>query len=164
MPDRAISNTSPIFYLHRLGHLDLLEKMYGEIVIPNAVLEELDEGEKAGEDIPDVRKLSWIKIRSITVPSALTIIPDLGRGESEALALALMERHQTLIIDDSLAREIARLKSLRFTGTAGVLLKAKQKGLINELKPVLHRLKDAGFYLRERLLVDLLKLSGEDTP
>jgi len=68
------------------------------------------------------------------------------------------------VIDDSLAREIARLKSFRFTGTAGVLLKAKQKGLINELKPVLHRLKDAGFYLREELLVDLLKLSGEDTP
>jgi len=42
MPDPTISNTSPIYYLHRLDHLDLLEKIYGEIVIPNGVLEELD--------------------------------------------------------------------------------------------------------------------------
>lgn len=161
MPDQTISNTSPLFYLHRLGHLDLLEKIYGEIVVPNAVLEELDEGKKAGEDIPDIRLLTWISIRSIPVPPAITIIPDLGKGESEALALALMEKKQLLIIDDSLARDIARLQSLRFTGTAGVLLKAKQKGLISELKPLLYRLKDAGFYLREKVLMDLLRLSGE---
>jgi len=72
-----------------------------------------------------------------------------------------MEKNHVLIIDDSLARDIARLQLLRYTGTAGVLLKAKQKGLISELKPVLYRLKDAGFYLREKVLIDLLRLSGE---
>jgi predicted nucleic acid-binding protein len=163
MRELVISNTSPIFYLHRLGLLDLLEKLYGEIIIPNAVLEELEEGKKSGEDVPDVRIISWIKIRSISVPPAITIIPDLGKGESEALALALMEKQHLLIIDDALAREIAGLQSIRFTGTAGILLKAKKNGFINELKPVLYRLKDAGFYIRERLLFDLLKLSGEDT-
>jgi len=60
MPDPTISNTSPIYYLHRLDHLDLLEKIYGEIVIPNGVLEELDEGKKEGEDIPDVRNVGDI--------------------------------------------------------------------------------------------------------
>jgi predicted nucleic acid-binding protein len=118
MREPVISNTSPIFYLHRLGLLDLLEKLYGEIIIPNAVLEELEEGKKSGEDVPDVRIISWIKIRSISVPPAITIIPDLGKGESEALALALMEKQHLLIIDDALATEIAGLQSIRFTGTA----------------------------------------------
>jgi predicted nucleic acid-binding protein len=68
MREPVISNTPPIFYLHRLGLLDLLEKLYGEIIIPNAVLEELEEGKKSGEDVPDVRIISWIKIRSISVP------------------------------------------------------------------------------------------------
>ena len=157
----VISNTSPIFYLHRVGYLELLEKLYGEIVIPNAVLEELKEGEKEGEDVPNVSKYKWIKVRHISVPSCIKLIPDLGKGEAEVLALGLEERQHLLIIDDTLARKIAKLQSLKFTGTAGILLKAKKEGFINEIKPILNRLKYSGFFLREKLIADILKLSGE---
>lgn len=71
MPEPVISNTSPIFYLHRLGLLDLLEKLYGEIIIPNAVLEELEEGKKSGEDVPDVRKISRIRSKAYLYPLPL---------------------------------------------------------------------------------------------
>jgi len=64
MHKSVISNTSPIFYLHRIGLLELLKKLYGEIIIPNAVLEELEEGKKAGEDIPAIREYKWIKVRN----------------------------------------------------------------------------------------------------
>jgi predicted nucleic acid-binding protein len=77
------------------------------------------------------------------------------------LALALEEKQHLLIIDDSLAREIAKLLSLNFTGTAGVLLRAKKEGLINEIKPVLTKLKAAGFFIKDKLVDDILKLSGE---
>lgn len=157
----VISNTSPIFYLHQLGYLELLKKLYRGVVIPYAVLEELEEGRKAGENVPDVHKYEWIKIRHISVPSHIRIIPDLGKGEAEALALALEEKQHLLIIDDTLARRIAKLHSLKFTGTAGILPKAKKKGLINEVKPILNRLKDCGFFLREELIADILKLSEE---
>ena len=94
------------------------------------MLEELEEGEKSGEDIPSVREYKWIKVKRISVPSSIKIIPDLGKGEAEVLALGLEEKGHLLIIDDGLARVIARLQSLKFTGTAGVLLKAKKRGLL----------------------------------
>ncbi len=157
----VISNTSPIFYLHRIGLLELLRKLYGEIIIPNAVLEELEEGKKAGEDIPAVQEYKWIKVKRISVPSYIKIIPDLGKGEAEVLALGIEERNHLLIIDDALARAIAKLQSLKFTGTAGILLKAKKAGLINEIKPILNKLKESGFFLKEKIAADILKLSGE---
>lgn len=157
----VISNTSPIFYLHRIGLLELLKRLYGEIIIPNAVLEELEDGKKTGEDIPAVQEYNWIKVRRISVPSSIKIIPDLGKGEAEVLALGLEERDHLLIIDDGLARIIAKLQSLKFTGTAGVLLKAKKEGLINEIKPLLNKLKESRFFLKEKLVIDILKLSGE---
>jgi predicted nucleic acid-binding protein len=161
MPKVVISNTSPIFYLHRLGYLELLERLYGEILIPYAVLEELKEGERTGEDVPDIGEYKWIKLRNVAVPSSIKTIPDLGKGEAEVLALGLEEKEHLLIIDDSLARKIAKLQSLKFTGTAGILVKAKEKGLINELKPILDLLKDKRFFLREKVIADILKLSGE---
>ena len=75
--------------------------------------------------------------------------------------MGLEERQHLLIIDDTLARKIAKLHSLKFTGTAGILLKAKKEGFINEIKPILNRLKYSGFFLREKLIADILKLSGE---
>lgn len=77
------------------------------------------------------------------------------------MALGLEERGHLLIIDDGLARVIARLQSLKFTGTAGILLKAKNAGLINEIKPILNKLKESRFYLKEKIVADILKLSGE---
>lgn len=157
----VFANTSPIFYLGKLDYLELLERLYGEVIIPYAVLEELEEGKKADEDVPEISKYKWIKVRRISVPSHINLIPDLGKGEAEVLSLGLEETQHLLIIDDKLARQIAKLQSLKFTGTAGVLLNAKKEGLINEIKPILNRLHDVGFFLRKKLIDDILKLSGE---
>ena len=66
MPDIVISNTSPIFYLHRLGQLELLHRLYGRILVPEAVFEELKAGRDQGEDVPDVANHDWIEIHSLT--------------------------------------------------------------------------------------------------
>ena len=130
MPKIIVSNTSPIFYLHRVGCVELLRQLYGEIVVPYAVIEELWEGRKQGADVPDIDKYQWIKKKHVYVPSQLKLIPDLGKGELEVLALGLREKQSLLIIDDKLAREIAKLQDLKFTGTAGILLKSKKKGYL----------------------------------
>ncbi len=161
MHEIIISNTSPIFYLHRVKQLDLLRKLYDEIVVPNAVIQELDEGRKQGEDVPDINKYQWIKIKEIQVPSQIKLIPDLGKGESEVLSLGLIEKKHLLIIDDKLARRIAKLKNIKFTGTAGVLLKSKAKGYVSKLRPILEELKESGFYLRQELLNDILMQADE---
>jgi predicted nucleic acid-binding protein len=56
----VIVNTSLLFYLHKSGYLHILEKLYSEIIIPHAVLLELEEGRKAGEDVPEIKDHGWI--------------------------------------------------------------------------------------------------------
>jgi predicted nucleic acid-binding protein len=157
----VIVNTSPLFYLHKVDHLHILEKLYSEIIVPYAVLTEIEEGRRIGEDVPEIKNHSWIQVRKVTIPASIKLIPDLGQGEAEVLALACEENNPLLIIDDALARKIANLQEIKFTGTAGILLRAKKEGLIKEMKSVIDRLKKTGFYLSDQLILEILKSSGE---
>jgi len=142
--------------------LHLFQKLYNEIVIPQAVVNELEEGKRLGEDVPKIEEYKWIKIKHVTVPLFIRMVTDLGQGEAEVLALGCEHKNSLLIIDDGLARKTAKLYTFRITGTAGVLLKAKQEKYISEIKPVLKKLKDVGFYLSNNLIFDILKVAGED--
>lgn len=157
----VIVDTSPLFYLHRLGYFHILEKLYGEIIVPQAVVTELQEGKMLGEDVPEIESYNWIKVKNVMVPAFIKLVPDLGQGESEVLALGCEERDALLIIDDAIARKIARLQKVKLTGTAGVLLRAKKEGHIKEMKSVIDRLKKTGFYLSDQLILEILKSSGE---
>lgn len=161
MPEPVIVNTSPIFYLHRLNCLDILRKLYDRIIIPQAVADELEAGKRAGEGVPELEDYGWITVKEVSIPAFINIITDLGQGEAEVLALACEEKEPLVILDDSLARRIANLRGLKLTGTAGILLKAKTKNHITEVKPLLNKLKDSGFYLTDNLISDILKVAGE---
>lgn len=161
MPEVVISNTSPIFYLHRLRRLDLLQKLYQEIIVPKAVVAELEAGRRQGEDVPEIDSYEWIKIRAIRSPQILGLSTDFGPGETEVLALALEESDSLVIIDEKLARKIARLRGLRVTGTAGVLLKAKQEGHILAVKPFLDRLQEIHFHLSDNVRTLILSIAEE---
>ena len=161
MPEIVISNTSPIFYLHRLRLLDLLQKLYQEVIVPKAVVAELEAGRKQGEDVPAIDSYEWIKIRAIRSPQIMGLSTDFGPGETEVLALALEESDSLVIIDEKLARRIARLRGLRVTGTAGILLKAKQKGHILAVKPFLDRLQEIHFHLSDNVRTLILSTAEE---
>jgi len=100
-------------------------------------------------------------MKEVAVPSYIKIITDLGQGEAEVLALACEEKDPLVIMDDALARRIARLHGLKLTGTAGVLLKAKAKNHITEIKPFLNKLKDVNFFITNNLINEILKIAGE---
>lgn len=161
MPDLVISNTSPLFYLYRIGHLDLLRKLYEQIVVPEAVVDELEAGREQGEHVPDVENYDWIRVRSVHVPELVRLITDLGAGEAQVLALALEEPNSLVILDERLAREIASLQNLRITGTAGILLKAKQQGYISAVKPLLNKLLQLNFWLSDAVKARILKIAKE---
>lgn len=161
MPEISIVNTSPLFYLHRLGLLELLKKLYGHITVPEAVKKELIEGQAQGEDVPQLENYTWVEMRSVSMPKYLQLIADLGPGESEVLALATNHPSALVILDDKLARRIAEMQGFRLTGTAGVLLRAKQKGLVPALKPIIERLLDLDFRLKPDLVKATLELAGE---
>jgi len=161
MPEMTIVNTSPIFYLHRLGLLGILNKLYGDITIPEAVRNELEKGFIQGEDVPQLENYPWIQIISVNMPGYLNLIVDLGLGESEVLAIATNHPSALVILDDKLARRIAKMRGFRLTGTAGSLLRAKEKDLIPALKPVIQKLLSLDFHLKPDLVKAILEIAGE---
>jgi len=91
MPELVICNTSPLFYLHRLRHLEILQQLYHQLVVPEAVRDELHVGRAQGEDAPELEAYTWITMRTVRVPEVIQLITDLGPGEAQVLALALEE-------------------------------------------------------------------------
>jgi len=86
---------------------------------------------------------------------------DLGRGELATLALAVESREATVILDDGLGRRSAAALNVPVLGTVGVLLKAKQAGLVPDLSPELIRLDQLGFRLKPQTAGIILRLAGE---
>jgi len=138
-----------------------LNKLYGNITIPEAVKNELEKGRLNGEDVPQLKNYPWVEILKVNMPEYLNLIVDLGLGESEVLAIATNHNSALVILDDKLGRRIAETQGFRLTGTAGVLLRAKEKGLIPTLKPVIDKLLSLDFRLKPDLVKMILELAGE---
>jgi len=122
---------------------------------------ELEAGAKRGVNVPVVEALSWLRVTPLASPALLPLATDLGRGEAEVIGLGLERPNSRLILDDTLARRIARLNRLRFTGTMGVVLRAKQRGLLDAVQPVVLALRNAGLWLSDSLVTQVLRQAGE---
>lgn len=157
----SVTNTSPLLYLHQLECIHLLGEMYGTVIVPQGVVGELEAGRAAGHDVPQVTDLSWATVVSSPNVALLALATDLGRGESEAIAIA-HERGGLLILDDGLARRHATLIGVEITGTLSVLLKAKAEGHVRRVAPLVAKLTELGFHLSEQTRQSVLKLAGEN--
>ena len=157
----VICNTTPLQYLHQIGSLELLKHLYQQLVVPQAVVSELRQGKLRGVDVPSVETLEWISVQTVSTVDLLRVPAGLDAGEREVLALALAEHDPLLILDDAAARNQAQALGIRFTGTIGVLIKAKHTGLIPAVRPRLDQLDHAGFYLRPEVRARVLELVGE---
>lgn len=149
MTESIVTDSTILIGLERIEHLDVLPVLFTPILIPPAVQQEF------GIALP------WLQVETPSdqgLVAALKILVD--EGEAEAIALAYQRRLQ-IILDDRQARAVARNMKISIIGTVGVLVKAKQAGLITALKPLLDDLELNGFYLTEALKVEALKLVGE---
>ena len=112
MPE-AISNTSPLLYLHRIRALDWLPRLFSQVWTAEAIVQELDEGERLGHQVPLPRTLDWLKIASPrSIPSPWLAL-DLGAGELAVLAMALENPEKIVLLDDALARRSLRRQAWR---------------------------------------------------
>ncbi len=156
-----ICNTSPLQYLHQLGLLDAVRSIVGRLTVPPAVVAELEEGRTRGVDLPDLHKLDWVLVRAPKSRTLVPLVTDLGPGETEVLMLALEAPEATVVLDDALVRQFAEMLGLRLTGTLGLLLDAKDAGLVPALSPVLDQLQALRFRLAPHTRAAVLKLAGE---
>ena len=146
----VVSDTTPLNYLILIGQQDLLPELYGHILIPDAVFEELRHDAAPSQIRAWIaHPPAWLEIRRIsTVPTELAL---LGTGEREAIALAEELKADLLIMDDRDARREATRRSLRLTGTLGVLEEAGARGVIN-LPTVIARLEHTSFRASPEML------------
>lgn len=157
----VVSNASPLINLARIGQLKLLDELYAEIHIPDAVWQEVVVAGLPGAEL--VANAAWIKRHSVTNSTLVRALrQDLDAGESEAIALALELEAELLLMDESLGRETARHLGVRFIGIVGMLVEAKHSGRISAIKPYLDTLREvAGFRIHQALYVRVLQDAGE---
>lgn len=161
MPKTVISNTTPIITLLGVKQFDLLESIYQEIIIPKAVFEEME----AGKEKPyytNLDKIDWIKIEEVQNKALVKHLSTfLDKGESEAIILAEEKQADLLLLDERQASNYAMLKNLKYTGSFGVLLNAKDLGLIENIKPLLLKAQDNGIRMSEKLMKQVLTEANE---
>jgi predicted nucleic acid-binding protein len=137
---KAVSNTTPILSLMKIEKLYLLKELFGGIFVPYAVYREIEAGKKR-KFYADLTQIAWISIEKIREPNARSYLLDLDDGEAETLILAKELAADLVIIDEKLGRKYARHFGLELTGTIGILLNAKDQGLIPEVGPLLRQLQ-----------------------
>ena len=162
----VISDSSPLIYLAWLGQFDLLRQLYGRVVVPAAVWEEVA---MRGGNLPGAGELraavqaGWVGIETPAKPLTAEEMAgaEIDLGEVQAIALA-RERGTVLIIDDLDGRLLARRLGVEVTGTIGVLVRAKRQGLIPALRPLVERLRhETNFHLSGALIDSTLADLGE---
>ena len=157
---KVIVNSTPLIALSHIGRLDLLKMLYGEISIPQAVYKEISAKNGSVCQKALDNSLEWIKVERIQNEMAKTMYKT-QLHEGEVMILAKETEADLVIIDDMNAKKHAKYLELPVTGTLGVLIKAKQKGYIKELKSVLRELVDKHIYISESLIELCLKQVGE---
>lgn len=159
---KVVVNTTPLIALSHVGQLDILKKLYGEIIIPEAVYRELSVKKDSICKKAVDRALDWIQVDKIKNQMAKAMYKtQLHDGEVEVMILAKEIAADVVIIDDANAKKHAKYLGLPVTGTLGVLIKAKQNGYIDELKPVLQQMVENGIYISQNLVELCLKQAGE---
>lgn len=154
----VLSDTSPINYLVLTGHIDILPTLFGQVVIPVAVLTELHHS-----GTPELVR-QWINLPppwlQVYTPEQVDPLIHLGEGEMEAICLAV-EMHATLVLmDDRRGRREAELRGLSVAGTLNVLEAASQRGLL-DLSETITKLRQTNFHVAETILQRALNRDAE---
>jgi predicted nucleic acid-binding protein len=157
----VIADTSPLNYLIRIGHIDLLPQLYDQIVIPPSVLAELRRP-GAPKTVRDwiEQPAAWLDIQApLQTPDIALLQARLGPGEQEAILLAQEVKADEIIIDELRGRREAARRQIRVTGTIGVLQAAAKLGLL-DLRSALERLRGTNFRIEKAFLDRLIR--GEE--
>ena len=158
----VVSNTTPLSELAKVGKMYLLRDVFGRVVIPVEVYDEVTTGNHPA--VQQVQSANWIEVRRVSYPEEtvnLQMETGLDLGESAAIALAKELKAQRILIDESAGRTVAKARDLPVTGTVGVLLIAKQQGLISKVKPILDELIAVGKRISPELYREVLAIANE---
>ncbi|MFN3641017.1 MAG: DUF3368 domain-containing protein [Flavobacterium sp.] len=151
MPKVVISDTSTLILFHKIDELNLLQKVYGELITTPEIAEEY------GEKLPD-----WIIIQTVSDKKYQTFLEtQVDYGEASAIALAMEYDDVLLLLDDLKARKLATRLKFKITGSLGVIHKAKQMSIIEKVRPLIEKLLLSDFRVADTIIEEILRLNNE---
>lgn len=147
----VIADTSCFILLDKINELELLQRLFGSVTTTKEIAVEFN------KPLP-----RWVTIKSATNLRYSELLEiEIDRGEASAIALALETDDSLLILDDQKARKLAERLSLNYTGTLGLLLKAKELQILPALKPLLEKIQQTNFRFSEKVLNEILREANE---
>ena len=156
-----VADTGPMIAFARIGHLDLLHQVVGELVIPEAVYEELTGQGQERAGAAEATRGDWIQRRIVGDHAMVAQLPHvLHAGEREAIVLA-EELHAPLLIDEQRGRNMATARGVTVLGSLRILIEAKQRGLIDRAQPLLETMLAAGYWIDAELFPPFFQEIGE---
>ncbi|NER39806.1 MAG: DUF3368 domain-containing protein [Oscillatoria sp. SIO1A7] len=151
MSDQAVTNSTCLIGLQRIGQLDILPQVFPVVFAPEAVESEFG------------IKPSWLRVQAVQNTEFVKVLQNqMHIGEAEAIVLAMELKDVAIILDEKKARAAAKKIGLQVIGTVGMLLRGKKRGVISEVKPLLRELQAKGFRMTEALIMDAVQLAGEE--
>jgi predicted nucleic acid-binding protein len=151
---KIVSNSSPLIFFSTIGMLDTLAD-FGDISIPEAVYEEVTKNDLKGSN--EVKHADWIKVVEVEDHESIIFSSTLDAGESEAIALAIKQNADLILMDDLAGRRAATAYGIEVIGTLGLLKVLYQKGRIENMKNVLDEIQKHGFWMSTDLYKKMLK-------
>lgn len=154
-----VADCSALIALSACQQLALLEKLFETVVVPEAVYYEATVSYK--KEAQQLKVYLQNKVHKVDMNNYVFLDGFSDIGETEAMLLYKQLSADKLLIDDKRGRKIAKLNNIRIIGSLGILLIAKEKGLINEIYPLLQCIEKAGIHLSAELVETVLDLAGE---
>lgn len=165
MPDffseTVVCNTGPLLAFCRISRMRLISELFPQVVVPLEVAEELLVTPHA--DLPEIREsLSLFSIAPTPINPDPLLLMQLDRGEAAVIATAIRLGGLPIIMDERKGRRVASVGyGLRVKGSGGLLVAAKQRGLVSSIKPLLLEMRRNGYFLSDSLVAECLRIAGE---
>jgi len=154
-----IADSSALVALSVCDSLELLDQLFKEVIVPEAVNLEVIKSDKP--EALALKEYLQEKVRKVDMSTFIYLDGNADEGEMEAMFLYKQEQADKLLIDDKRGKKIAKINGINTIGSLGVLLSAKQAGLITEIKPKLEAIKASRVYLSQSVINMVLELALE---
>jgi predicted nucleic acid-binding protein len=160
----VVSDTTPLISLLKIQHLDLLEKLFGQVLIPQAVFRELTSDERFKNEADQITDSKFISVKTVKNAASVNILKratGLDKGESEAIVLTDELKADLLLMDEAKGRAVSDQMGIKVMGTIGLLMAAYEENVIhaNEVRKCVNGLQRAGRHISQRhyqMLLDRL--------
>lgn len=158
----VVSDSTVLIGLAKIEKLDLLRKIFSKVYIPEEVFKELTETGRAKPGAEVVKEAHWIKVEAVKDKTQVNLLMSyLDKGEAEVLVLAKEIKADLILLDEEKARKSAVIAGFEIMGLLGLLIVAKNLGLVEDIRSFIEELRRKKFRIGDKIIVETLKKAGE---